>query len=174
MEIPRDAVIDRIARAKPRIVVVVAGPGWGKSFLGSTLLKRAVSGRSCAFDGVRDVEDADARMLAAFGEVGWENGGYDLVVLDDVHALSAAGGNGRLEALLQTLPIDRRLVLLTRDPLSIDIFRFAAPHEILTLRREDIELTRDECRLQSPPRTCHARRASAPSTCAPGGRSRRF
>ena len=140
-------MIDRITRAKPRVVVVVAGPGWGKSFLGSTLLKRAVSGRSCAFDGVRDVEDADVRMLAAFGKVGWENGGYDLVVLDDVHALSAAGGNGRLEALLQTLPIDRRLVLLTRDPLSVDIFRFAAPHEILTLRREDIELSRDECRL---------------------------
>ncbi len=147
MDIPRDAVLDRIARANPRIVVAVAGPGWGKSFLGNALLNQAVSGRSCAFEGIRDVEQADARMRAAFGESGWENGGYALVVLDDVHALSAAGGNARLQALLHTLPNDRRLVLLTRDPLSIDLFRYAAPHEILTLRREDIELTRDECRL---------------------------
>lgn len=146
MEIPRDAVLDRIARANPRIVVVVAGPGWGKTFLGNALLNQAVSGRSCAFGGIRDVEDADARTLEAFGEAGWENSGYDLVVLDDVHELSAAGGDDLLERLLRTSPADRRLVLLSRDPLGIDIFRFAAPHEILTLRRADIELTRDECR----------------------------
>ena len=144
MELPRDAVLERIARANPRIVVAITPPGWGKTFLGTEMLEHARSGVLCAFTGIRSVDEADTRMQAAFGADDPASGDWDLMVLDDVDHLIAAGGSDRLEALLHGLPAGRRLVLFARDALSVDIFRYAAPHEILSLRRNDFELTRDE------------------------------
>ncbi len=113
MDLPRDAVLERIGRANPRVVVVVAGPGWGKSFLGKELVKAA------APDSV--------------------------IVVDDVHE-NKPGEAERIAELLRTLSPDRRLVLLSRDPIALELSRYVAPHEVLTLKRVDITLTRDECR----------------------------
>jgi DNA-binding SARP family transcriptional activator len=140
----RNALIERIRRASPRLLVVLAGRGWGKSFLAAELARDAASPVTCSFKDVAALDDARRRLAAAFDGAGMA--GHDLVVLDDLEGLIGVGGAPLLEELVRDVPAATMLVLLARQVLPVDISRYVAPHEILTLRRADLAFTPAECR----------------------------
>lgn len=120
----RSALLDRVERARPRIIRVVAGVGWGKSTFARALAARMPSAALIECVRAKDREHCEALLLdalaknhAAHGATSlWEAwtapGPPALVAFEDVHLLDEHCIDV-LRSLLRTLPDGRMLVLST-------------------------------------------------------------
>ncbi|HUA09489.1 MAG TPA: BTAD domain-containing putative transcriptional regulator [Candidatus Acidoferrales bacterium] len=140
MRVSRDALIGRISQLEPRVVLMIAGSGNGKTYLARQLLARATHPSYCDMRDVLDPQDADRIIGDAFYADGSP---ADLLVVDEASAFERIGW-APLDRLLRRLGDETRVMLLFRTPPRYDFSWFAAPHETLTLLREDLIFTRRE------------------------------
>jgi DNA-binding SARP family transcriptional activator len=153
----RTALLDRVERARPRVVRVVAGAGWGKSTFVRALAARSPPAAVVEAEEAPDRERLEALLLDVLAEdraplaavslrEAWsEPGPPALVAVEDVHLLDEASVDV-LRSLLRALPLGRMLVLTSRAPLPLELSRYFAPHEIVSLGAEDLALTDGERR----------------------------
>ena len=153
----RTSLLERIERARPRVIRVIADAGWGKSAFVRALTARTPSAiviEARDAEGGDGFEDLAFDALAALGDAAgamtlrdlWVAAGIRLVALEDVHVL-ADDGIDVVRMLLRALPADCTVVLTSRSPLPFELSRYFAPHEIVTLGPEDLALTDDEQRV---------------------------
>ncbi|MBV8246359.1 MAG: AAA family ATPase, partial [Candidatus Eremiobacteraeota bacterium] len=143
INLPRAGVLERIIRANPRIVTIVTGPGWGKSFLGKELARALPGSTVVEFRNARSAEAANARLAEALAARPQPPSGF--LILDDIDELAAVDPEGTvLDELLSAAEKHGRIALLSRNAIPLDLTRYAAPHEVLSLKRQDLELTAQE------------------------------
>ncbi len=153
----RNALLERIGRARPRVVRIVANAGWGKSRFVRALAAQA---RSAAVVEAGDAAGGaqlerllfDALALDGAPPVAgslreaWAAGApLELFALEDVHLLDADGVE-LVRLLLRALPAGRMLVLSSRAALPFELSRYFAPHEIVSLGSADLALSGAELR----------------------------
>jgi len=153
----RATLLDRIDRASPRVVRIVAGPGWGKSTFVRALTARASSAAVVEAAEAVDRKEFERLVLDALAAVhgpleagslreAWAAPGTpDVVVLEDLHALDAASIDV-VRILLRAMPPGRSLIMTSRAPLPFELSRYFAPHETCSLTAADLALTEDERR----------------------------
>ncbi len=176
LELRRDALLDRVERAQPKILALIAPAGFGKS----TLARQLIIGKSaaiCDVSGIADDLDLARRLVPALAHES-PNRTRTLtqreLMLGDGGTSVAERVNLALEAwktpteqaffvfenaehiarnqtareffarLLTHRPQGRTVVVCARENLRVHLTRFAAPHEILTLRAEDLAFERSE------------------------------
>jgi DNA-binding SARP family transcriptional activator len=153
----RTALLDRIERARPRVVRIVAGAGWGKSTFVRALAARTPPAAVIEAAEARDREQFEALVLDVLAEdrgpveagslrEAWSAPGPPaLVALEDLHLLDE-GALDAVRMMLRTLPPGRTVVLTSRDALPFELSPYFAPHEIVSLGAEDLALTDAERR----------------------------
>ncbi len=156
----RSALLGRVRRVRPKIVALSAPAGYGKSTFVAQLLDDAQGVVTCdcaqARDDLRiaraivpelarDLEDGSRtaaerveRALAA-----WSATGAGFLVVEHLEHLTEAARETLLR-FLAARPSAVTIVLVSRCELPFTLSRFAAPHEILTLRPADLAFTVDE------------------------------
>jgi DNA-binding SARP family transcriptional activator len=135
--------VGRIARVEPRIVLMIADGGYGKTYIARQLMQRAATSSYCNLRDVIDEQDADRALEDACHSNG-TGLGPDLLVLDEVLTLERMAWSP-LDRLLHRLDERTRLAVLGRRRPSYDFSWFAAPHEMLTLTRNDLLFSVEEC-----------------------------
>jgi DNA-binding SARP family transcriptional activator len=177
--IRREALLGRLERARPRILLLVAPAGYGKSAFISQLLDDGFPSAVVDCSGIRDDLDAARRLVSALRRL--------MAGEPDVEAIAARLGDGGtsvaeridlvadvwsrpfaarvvfesaedlltnardfLVRLFSALPPERRVVLASREAPRIRLSRFAAPHEILTVRAADLAFDRADIRALFP------------------------
>jgi DNA-binding SARP family transcriptional activator len=143
MRVPREALVGRICRVEPRIVLMIADGGYGKTYIARQLMQRAASSSYCNLRDVIDEQDADRALEDACQSNGAGHG-PDLLVLDEVLTLERMAWSP-LDRLLHRIDERTRLAVLGRRRPSYDFSWFAAPHEMLTLTRNDLLFSVEEC-----------------------------
>ena len=152
----RTTLLERIERARPRAIRVVADAGWGKSAFVRALATRAPGAIVVE---ARDAEGGDGfeglalDALAAFGDAAaigtlrelWVAAGIPLFAVEDVHLLDDEDVDV-VRMLLRALPVDCTIVLTSRTPLPFELSRYFAPHEIVTVGTEELALSEAEQR----------------------------
>ena len=169
-EVRRERILARLERVRPKILVLVAPAGFGKSTVARQYLAGRTSWGTCDCAAVRsDVELARrliTAMLTAFPErhetlgacerllsdgsvsvadrlqavlQAWLEPEGGTIVFENAENLRNAPAVHALFAqLLASMPQDRSAVICTREPLRSHLTHFAAPHEIVALRAEDL------------------------------------
>ncbi|MDE2483473.1 MAG: hypothetical protein KGN02_14955 [bacterium] len=137
MDLIRNGLLQRIERATPRVVRIVAPAGYGKSVLlrqirtrhGARVvdLRRADAPRDAAIEACRDLADDPGAALA----------------IDHAELLDCAT-IAELAPLLDR-DLGPPLLLASRQPIALE--RHVPPHRMLTLGSEDLRFTRDEIAL---------------------------
>jgi ATP/maltotriose-dependent transcriptional regulator MalT len=143
MRVPREALVGRICRVEPRILLMIADGGYGKTYIARQLMQRAATSSYCNLRDVIDEQDADRALEDACHSNGTANG-PDLLVLDEVLTLERMAWSP-LDRLLHRIDERTRLAVLARRRPSYDFSWFAAPHEMLTLTRNDLLFSVEEC-----------------------------
>ncbi len=133
----------RICRVEPRVVLMIADGGYGKTYIARQLMQRAASSSYCNLRDVIDEQDADRALEDACHSNGTPHG-PDLLVLDEVLTLERMAWSP-LDRLLHRIDERTRLAVLGRRRPSYDFSWFAAPHEVLTLTRTDLLFSVEEC-----------------------------
>jgi DNA-binding SARP family transcriptional activator len=123
----------------PRLVLIVAGAGWGKTSLVRQLLSRGLSGAYCDLRDVLDGDQAARELEEAYGASPPER-----IAIDQVDALERVGW-GALEDFMRRVDPATQVVLLAHRRPEIDLSWFAAPHEVLTLRPKDLAFSEADC-----------------------------
>lgn len=176
LELRREALLERIERAQPKILALIAPAGFGKS----TLARQLIIGRSaavCDVSGILDDLDLARRLVPALavespdrtqtltqrelmlGDGGtsiaqrvnlaleaWKTpaAGTVFVFENAEHIARNAPAREFFARLLAHSPEGRTIVICARENLRVHLTRFAAPHEILTLRADDLAFDRAE------------------------------
>ena len=143
MRVSREALLGRISRVDPRVVLMIADGGYGKTYIARQLMLRAANPSYCNLHDVIDENDADRALEDACHSNGTVRA-PDLLVLDEVLALERIGWTP-LDRLLHRIDARTHLAVLGRHRPSYDFSWFAAPHEVLTLTRNDLLFTVEEC-----------------------------
>ena len=152
----RTGLLERIERARPRVIRVIADAGWGKSAFVQALTARtpsAVVVEARDADGGDGFEGLAFEALAAFADAAaigtlrelWVAAGIRIFAVEDVHLLEDDGVDV-VRMLLRALPAECTIVLTSRAPLQFELSRYFAPHEIVTVGPEDLALTEEEQR----------------------------
>jgi len=152
----RTGLLERIERAHPRVIRVIADAGWGKSAFVAALTAHTPSAivvEARDADGGDGFEGLAFEAIAAFGDAAaaatlrelWVAAGIRLFVVEDVHLLEDDGVDV-VRMLLRALPPECTIVLTSRAPLPFELSRYFAPHEIVTVGPEDLALTDEEQR----------------------------
>jgi DNA-binding SARP family transcriptional activator len=152
----RTRLLERIERARPRVIRVIADAGWGKSAFVQALTARtpsAVVVEARDADGGDGFEGLALEALAAFGDAAsvgtlrelWAAAGVRLFAVEDVHLLEDDGVDV-VRMLLRALPPQCTIILTSRAPLPFELSRYFAPHQIFTVGPEDLALTDEEQR----------------------------
>jgi DNA-binding SARP family transcriptional activator len=177
LEIRRDSLLDRVERAQPRIVALIAPAGFGKSTFARQLIAGKPAAAICDAAGVVDDLDLARRVVPALAletpqrtqtltqrELMLGDGGTSVaervnLVLQswkaDVerstfvfenaeHIARNPSARDFFARLLTHRPDARTLVVCSRESLRLHLTRFAPPHEILTLRADDLAFDRNE------------------------------
>ena len=162
--ITRSALLARIdERWTHRLVIVVAGPGFGKTSLVAAAMA-AAQGDATRRDAWLCCEPADldpdrllegiAVALAVRGaptlermcdEV-WADAPNEVcLVIDDVHQLPPEGESAHvLRRLVDDLPANGHLVLISRDSVPVPTARLAASGQLIRVQEADLLFTPDE------------------------------
>ncbi len=176
LELRRDALLDRIERASPRLLALIAPAGFGKSTLARQLIIGKVAA-VCDVAGIIDDLDLARRIVPALaaenpertqaltqrelmlGDGGtsvaervnialeaWkEHAPQSFFVFENAeHIARSAAAREFFARLMTQRPADRTIVICARENLRVHLTRFAAPHEILTLRADDLAFDRRE------------------------------
>ncbi|HET9393074.1 MAG TPA: BTAD domain-containing putative transcriptional regulator [Candidatus Rubrimentiphilum sp.] len=152
-EIRRNFLLDRLERVQPKIVAVSAPPGFGKSTLARQLLASKPNATVCDLADVADEADLGQRLIAALAAEparpaleAWKD-----PVTDSIFVFENADHVARNEAALEFFsrvlsqrPDRRVVVICSRETLPLHLTRYAPPHEILTLRADDLAFDRSE------------------------------
>ncbi len=176
-EVRRDALLDRLEKARPKILALLAPAGFGKSTLARQLLSEKTNAAVCdAADVAGDLELA-RRLIPALaaenprrtqtltqrelmmGDAGtavadrvnlaleaWKEPIEDstFVFENAEHLVRDPSAREFFSRLLAQRPPGRDIVICSRESLRVHLTRFAPPHEILTLRAEDLAFDRTE------------------------------
>jgi DNA-binding SARP family transcriptional activator/tetratricopeptide (TPR) repeat protein len=178
--IRRDGLIARLSHAAPRILAAIAPAGYGKSTvmrafaatfpsssicdcgsvesaaaLARELLIAVAHGdqeRTAALAQQQIAASADERAWFEFAEQSWSSdGGPELLVFENVeHILDSVENVAFLARILARMPRSRRAGICSRRPLPISLSRFAPPHEVVTLRAQDLRFDEHEIRAVFP------------------------
>jgi DNA-binding SARP family transcriptional activator len=153
----RSALLERIGRARPRVVRIVANAGWGKSRFIRALAAEASSAAVVEAGDAPDRAQLERMILDALALGGaplvagslreaWAaEAPPELFALEDVHLLGADSVD-LVRMLLRALPPGRLLVLTSRTALPVELSRWFAPHEIVSLGSADLALGGEELR----------------------------
>ena len=159
LDLHRTRLLERIHRTAPKILVLLAPAGFGKSSLVRQLI--GPSGRSAICDcaEVRDDLDLARRLLDALGEreaaLGdgalsvaerlnlalekWREKVDVTVVFENAeHFAEVPIAREFFARLFANRPEQRKIIVCTRKPFRISLTRYAPPHEILVLRAGDL------------------------------------
>jgi LuxR family transcriptional regulator, maltose regulon positive regulatory protein len=129
-----------------RLVSIVAPPGYGKT---SVLAEWAAAERR-SFAWLRVCHEhnqgtaLDAGISAAFERAGTADAAASVLVLDDVHELTAAAALARLRLLIEEAPAGRLIVLAGREPPRISLPRIRATGEVLEIGPRELALDREQ------------------------------
>ncbi len=176
LDLLRTRLLDRVLRVRPKVLVLLAPAGYGKSVFVRQLPDDAGPVAICNCRDIRDDLDVARRLIDALRELRTSGPSPDGEAILHDGALSVAERlNLALEKwrepvpgtvifenaehlanipiareffarLFANRPPERRLVVCTREPFRISLTRYAAPHEILVLRAEDLAFDDDEMR----------------------------
>jgi DNA-binding SARP family transcriptional activator len=171
-DIPRTLLLQRVADASPRLVLLEAPAGYGKSWTA-----RKIAGHdACVVDGLGsdDAIDYHRRLLAALlgpaqdiagawerealelarDIVAWRRlcvrawntlPGGDCVIFENVeNSIDDPEIVTTLQALLERPNPNRRVLMCSRKPIPLRFGRFAFPHEMLRLSANDLRFSRTE------------------------------
>jgi DNA-binding SARP family transcriptional activator len=160
VEIRRAALLDRLDRAQPALLALVAPAGFGKS----TLLRqymRGRAGRLCDCAGLRDDLDLARRLMPELARE-LEDGGASVaeriaraleawssvtgtVAFENAQHL-AGGSSARrlLKRLLEARPERATIAIVTRPGARFQFSRYASPHETVVLRAGDLAFAFEE------------------------------
>jgi len=170
-EIRRDALLDRLEKARPKILALLAPAGFGKTTLSRQLIAGKTNAAVCdALDVSGELELA-RRLIPALaaenprrmqtltqrelmmGDAGtavadrvnlaleaWKQPVEDstFVFENAEHLARDPAAREFFSRLLAQRPSGRDIVICSRENLRVHLSRFAPPHEILTLRAEDL------------------------------------
>lgn len=172
MEIRRTELLERSIRALPRLLQIVAPPGYGKSVFARQFAELLPSCAACDCSGVRDVADFARRLLVALADArpsaaddlaraelslsqdpgdwvalalaAWSTDGPPAgFILENAEDLAPSPDLIELYTrLVRTAP--RLLVVCSREPLSIPYGHDLNPADVLALGQHDLRLSRDE------------------------------
>lgn len=172
MEIRRTELLERSIRALPRVVQIVAPPGYGKSVFARQLGALLPSLASCDCAGVRDVADLARRLITALAEArpleagdlartelslsgdpgdwvavalaAWSTEGPPAaLLLKDAEEL--AQSQALLELYTQLVRgAPRILIVCSREPLPIPYGHDLNPVDILAIGQRDLRFSTEE------------------------------
>ncbi|HEU0194065.1 MAG TPA: LuxR C-terminal-related transcriptional regulator [Gaiellales bacterium] len=129
-----------------RLVSIAAPPGFGKTAAlaeWSTADRRPFAWlRICPED--NDVTVFEAGISTALDRAGARRGAASVLVLDDVHRLTAGRAVTRLRALITNPPEGRLIVLSGRRPPPISLPRLRAAGEVLEIGPRELALDREQ------------------------------
>jgi DNA-binding SARP family transcriptional activator len=177
LEVRRERILARLERVRPKILVLAAPAGFGKSTVARQYLGHEPFG-ICDCGGVRSDIELARRLLVALGAASpqrhallaagellladgsasvadrirtaldsWRDPAAGTIVFENAESLRSSPTVHALFAqLLASMPPDRSVVICTREPLRVHLTRFAAPHEIVTLRAADLAFDAAEVR----------------------------
>jgi LuxR family maltose regulon positive regulatory protein len=137
--VPRPRLVRRLMQAADTPVALVAAPaGWGKSTLIAQWARRERRHFACL---TLDVADNDPGLLMA--EVTHAVEGHEafVLVLDDVHVLTAPEALASLRALAERIPRGSQLVLASRSEPSLPVGRLRAHRSLVEVRSRDLGMT---------------------------------
>jgi len=166
-EIYREAILRRLEAARPRLLMIVAPAGYGKSTLARQFAARENTSLCCDCMELRSVvtfahgvatalaQDCPDRaaelarhVLSNANDVSggiafvtelWSRDNADLFIFENVECiLDSVECVELLARLLARAPSSRRIVICSRRPLQFTWNRFFAPHEVLTLRSDEL------------------------------------
>jgi len=168
-EIRRAGLLDRLDRAKPGLIALVAPAGYGKS----TLIRQYLAdraGRVCDCADLRDDLDLARRLMPELAsELG--DGGTSVaqrleraltawssvsgaVAFENAQHLSAASvARGFFKRLLDVRSPGATIIFSTRDGARFQPTRYVAPHAIVVLRAADLAFGLDEIATAFAPHT---------------------
>ena len=159
LELPRARLLERIRRTNPKVLVLLAPAGFGKSSLVRQLIRADERVVPCNCADVRDDLDLARRLLDALsgehdalGDGGlsvaerlnlalakWREPGGGTVVFENAeHFAEVPIAREFFARLFANRPEQRKIIVCTRQPFRISLTRFAPPHEILVLRARDL------------------------------------
>jgi DNA-binding SARP family transcriptional activator/tetratricopeptide (TPR) repeat protein len=159
-DVRRSALLERLERARPVLVALVAPAGFGKSTLVKQMLAQR-PGRVCDCSDLRDDLDLARRLLpelaAELGDggssvaerveaalVAWGSVS-GVVAFENAHHLNAtSAARGFFKRLLAARPPLATIVVSARDGARLALNRYAAPHEIVAIRAAELALSFDE------------------------------
>lgn len=165
-ELRREALLARVVLARPRILLLLAPAGFGKSTLARQILEGQEGGVICDCEAAGDALGMAAALLQALSAsdpanadrerpleeqlelaVGaWKSAiGVNVLVFERAERCAREPGmRDFLARLLEAAPPQAGIVICTREDLSLHLTRFAAPHEILAMRAEDLAFDRSD------------------------------
>ncbi len=173
-EMLRRSLLARFNRARPRIIALTAPAGYGKSTLTRQHAASFAKQATCDLSNVTAESDCARAIVTALADESPErseslislelqlhdvdvkaaneivlsawNARIDgsIFVFDNAERLAEIGLEESLARFLTASPRGRTIVISSRKPLRLRLSRFAAPHEILTLRAADLAFDPDE------------------------------
>ncbi len=173
-EMPRRSLLARFNRARPRIIALMAPAGYGKSTLTRQYAASYPKQAICDLSSVTEESDCARAIVMALADESPErseslislelqlhdvdvkaaseivlsawNARIDgsIFVFDNAERLAEIGLEESLARFLTASPRGRTIVISSRKPLRLRLSRFAAPHEIVTLRAADLAFDADE------------------------------
>ncbi|TAM58090.1 hypothetical protein EPN52_11440 [bacterium] len=174
--VQRARLTRRLARASPRIIAAIAPAGYAKSTVVRAYAQTLPSYALCDCEGVRGSVDLAQRLAAALArgdarrerevarqriaapddvsmwghfalELWLRPSEHPLVVLENVeHTVDSVEQIDFIARLLAHLPVGRQLAICSRRPLPLSLSRFVAPHELASLREDELRFDRGDIR----------------------------
>lgn len=174
-EIPRNTLLERLHRAQPKIIALVAPAGFGKSTLARQFVKSHDGVAICDCARIEDDLGFARRIVSTLAEeepdrsatlsqrqlllgddsatpearveiavAAWRDRARSAIfVFENAERLSDLPGVRDLFIrLLAERPEPRTVIVCSRVSLPIHLTRFAAPHQIVTLRADDLAFER--------------------------------
>ena len=176
MTLPRTRLLARLSASEPRLVRLVAPPGFGKSSLARLFARRFDRHAICDCAGTGDPIDFAGRALSALASESQSGDAIALVrlrlhatgadfatwnralleawkarqenslfILEHAEAIAENPGVlGLLADLLAARPPERVILLSSRDAVPLRVGHYLAPHQVLTLGRNELRFDDDE------------------------------
>jgi DNA-binding SARP family transcriptional activator len=140
-ELTRRRLIARCMDAQPRVVRLIARPGWGKTTFARQVASEMGDYAVVDCSGVRTQDDLDERLDAAFARR------TACLVIDNVERVAEVpGAIARLRRAIDEHAATRRFVLASRVEFPVGAGRSVAPHDVVTLRAGDLAFDAAEVR----------------------------
>lgn len=140
-DLPRRRLLARCTEAQPRVVRLIARPGWGKSTFARQIAAAYGDFAVIECGGAASAADLDGRLTAALGAT------PGTVVVDDAERIAGdPDAVAQLRSAVEEKHADRRFVVASRVEIAVGAGRAVAPHHVLTLGAGDLAFDAAEIR----------------------------